>query len=153
MAQLKWEKYIVKARPPVPMAETRAERPRMGFDERVERPQLHMLMALNNRMVNGNAIIICQWVWAGEEPGTQGPHTHPYDEVIGFAGTNPNDPNDLGGIAELWMEDEQYIIDKSFMVYVPKNVKHCPLTIRDIKYNILHLDIQLTAGEFREDYA
>lgn len=153
MAELKYKKYISEAGPPRPMPETGAARPRIGFDERVERPKLHMLFAQQNRMINGNAITICQWVLAGEEPGTQGPHTHPYDEIIGFAGTNPNDMYDLGGVAELWMDDEQYFIDRSFVVYVPKGLKHCPLTIRDIKYNILHIDVQLTAGEFKEEYA
>jgi hypothetical protein len=149
VAELKYEKYIVKGRPPMPVS--RIGRPSLeGFDERVERPKLHPLMALSPRMIEGAIIVICQWVFAGEEPGQQGAHTHPYDEIIGFAGTNPEDPNDLGGEAELWMDDEKYMINNSFMVYVPKGLKHCPLIIRDIRKNIFHFDIQLTTGEFRE---
>ena len=153
MAEKKWEKYIIKAGPPAPPPETRTDRMRFEFDERVERPKLHPLLMLSPRMLEGSNIIICQWVYAGEEPGSQGGHTHPYDEVIGFVGTNPDDPYDLGGEAELWMEDEQYFITNSFMIYAPANVKHCPLTITNIKHNILHFDIQLTTGEFKEEYA
>ncbi len=152
MAELEYEKYIVKGRPPMPVP--RVGRPSFeGFDERVERPKLHPLMALSPRMIEGAIIVICQWIFAGEEPGKQGAHTHPYDEIIGFAGTNPEDPNDLGGEAELWMANEQYFINNSFMVYVPRDLKHCPLIIRNIKRNIFHFDIQLTTGELRETVA
>ncbi len=148
MAELKYEKYIVKGRSAIPRPKT--GRSEFTFDERVERPKLHPLMALTPGTVEGSIIVICQWIWAEEQPGVQGAHTHPYDEVIGFVGTNPNDPDDLGAEAELWLGDEQYFINKTFLVYVPKNLVHCPLTIRDIKSPILHFDIQMTTGEFKE---
>ena len=149
MAELKYKKYIVKGQPPMPPPADASSRP-SGFDERVERPKLHPLMSITPRALEGANIVICQWVFAGEEPGMQSAHTHPYDELIGFAGTNPDDPYDLGGEAELWMDDEQYFINTSFMVYVPKNLKHCPLIIRNITRNIFHFDIQFTKGDFKE---
>lgn len=149
MAEGKYSKYIIKGHPPVPPPENQSRHVE-GFDSRVERPKLHPLMALNPHTLKGANIVICQWVFAGEEPGVQGAHTHPYDELIGFAGTNPDDPYDLGGEAELWMEDEQYFINSSFMVFIPKNVKHCPLVIRNIRSNIFHFDIQFTTGDFKE---
>jgi len=60
------------------------------------------------------------------------PHSHDFDEVLLFAGTNPKDPYDLGGEIELWIEDEQYIITKGCMVYIPKHTKHLPLIFRKI---------------------
>ncbi|GAH85868.1 unnamed protein product, partial [marine sediment metagenome] len=33
-------------------------------------------------------------------------HTHDTDEIIGFFGSNPQDPYDLGGEIEIWLEDE-----------------------------------------------
>jgi hypothetical protein len=51
------------------------------------------------------------------------------------------------------MGDEQYFIDNSFMVFIPAGLKHCPLIIRNIKYNILHFDIQFTTGDFKETAA
>ena len=148
MAELKYEKYIVKGSSNMPMV--KSGRSGFKFDPKVERPKLHHLMSLTPGSVEGSIIVICQWVWAEEQPGVQGAHTHPYDEIIGFVGTNPKDPDDLGGVAELWLENEQYFIDKTFLVYVPRNMKHCPLTIRDIKSPILHFSIQVTRGEMRE---
>ena len=39
-----------------------------------------------------------------------GSHSHDYDEVIAFFGTNHEDPSDLGAEVELWLGDEKHII-------------------------------------------
>ena len=101
MVERQYEKYIIKGHTPPPPPPEDSPHRESGFDERVERPELHMLMALTPHMIQGSNIVICQWVFEGEDPGVQGAHTHPYDELIGFAGTNPDDPHDLGGEAEL----------------------------------------------------
>ena len=66
------------------------------------------------------------------------PHSHPFPELLSYYGTNPDDPSDLGGIIEFWLEDEQYILDKSFVVYIPENVKHCPLKTLKIERPMFH---------------
>ena len=68
-------------------------------------------------------------------------HTHPFSEIITFFGTNYDDPNDLGGEVELWLEDEQHIMTKSFLCYVPTGMKHCPLRIRRIDRTMFHFTI------------
>ena len=87
------------------------------------------------------------WFWPGERPQLEEesgvkPHTHPFDEVIAFFGTNPDDVRDLCGEVELWIDGEQHIIDKSFMAFIPAGVVHCPLNIRRIDRPIFHF----TAG-------
>jgi len=77
-----------------------------------------------------------------EAPPGVPPHTHPFDEVIAFFGTNPDDIHDLGGEVELWIDGEQHLIDKSFMAFVPAGIVHCPLNIRRIDRPIFHF----TAG-------
>lgn len=144
MAERKYAKYIVM-KPPSPPA-VRTGRSDL---EKLETPRLHHILGLNDRVVEGAIMVNFSWVFAGEEPGRMEAHVHPYPEVIGFAGTNPDDPNDLCAEAELWMGDEKYIIKNSFLVYVPKGLKHCPLIVRDIKRPVFHFDIQLTTGDFR----
>jgi hypothetical protein len=78
-----------------------------------------------------------------EKPGYMAAHAHPYDEVIGFIGTNPNDFSDLGGEMELWLDDERYVLNKSCIIWLPKKLKHCPLEVRAIKKPIFHFDIQI----------
>ena len=69
------------------------------------------------------------------------PHIHPFDELFTFFGTNYDDPHDLGGEIEFWLEDEQFIFDKSCMVLIPAGMKHCPLEIRRIDKPIFHFSL------------
>ena len=66
------------------------------------------------------------------------PHSHPFPELLSYYGTNMDGPSDLGGEVEFWLEDEQYVFDKSFCVYIPANVKHCPLKMRRIDRPMFH---------------
>ena len=65
-------------------------------------------------------------------------HTHPWDEVLAYFGTDPNDPQDLGGEIEFWLGDEQFNLTKSFLVYIPAGIKHCPLKHIRIDRPIFH---------------
>jgi len=66
------------------------------------------------------------------------PHSHPFPELLSYFGTNPDDPSDLGGIVEFWLEDEKYVFDKSFVVYIPEGVTHCPLRTLKIERPMFH---------------
>jgi hypothetical protein len=50
-------------------------------------------------------------------------HEHDFDEAWIFMGTDMNNPKDLGGEIDFWLEDEHYVINKSCMIYVPKSMK------------------------------
>ena len=47
------------------------------------------------------------------------PHIHDTDEIIGFFGSDPENPNDLNGEVEIWLEDEKHVIDRTTMIFVP----------------------------------
>jgi hypothetical protein len=66
------------------------------------------------------------------------PHSHPFNEVITFIGSNPDDIHDLCGEVEFWIDGEQHIIDKSFMAFIPAGLNHAPINIRRIDRPILH---------------
>jgi mannose-6-phosphate isomerase-like protein (cupin superfamily) len=78
----------------------------------------------------------------GKEPLGPQPHVHPFPELITFFGTNPDDFSDLGAEVELWIGGEQHIITESFVAYIPGNVVHCPLMVRNVTRPIFHF----TAG-------
>jgi len=72
------------------------------------------------------------------------PHSHPYPEILGFVGTNPKDPSDLGGEVEFWIDGECHRITKSTMVFLPPDLPHCPLStvrIDDEDRPILHFSV------------
>ncbi len=66
------------------------------------------------------------------------PHSHAFPELLSYFGTNTDDPSDLGGVIEFWLEDEQFIMEKSFVVYIPENVRHCPLKTLRIDRPMFH---------------
>lgn len=65
-------------------------------------------------------------------------HVHDTDEIIGFFGNNPDDPYDLGGEIEIWLEDERHVITSSALIFVPAGMKHCPLVLTRVDRPIFH---------------
>ncbi len=66
------------------------------------------------------------------EKGATGPHTHPFGEVIAFAGSNPDNLYDLGGEVEIWIENQKFVKDRSFLVYIPAGMCHGPIRVNKV---------------------
>jgi len=94
-----------------------------------------MMMGIQDSIIKGAFFTGCEWLW--ELPGhkpvqIEVEHAHDFDEIIGFIGSNRNNPRDLGGEVEVWMDGEPYSITKSSYIYIPKGLKHCPIIIKRI---------------------
>jgi hypothetical protein len=78
-----------------------------------------------------------------KKPGGQGvpPHAHPFPELLCFFGTDVEHPEELNGEIEFWMEDEKYTFTKSFVIYIPANVTHCPFRILRMDKPFFHYTI------------
>ena len=74
-------------------------------------------------------------------------HTHDAGEIIGFFGNNHEDPNDLGGEVEFWLEDEKHLITKSCLIFIPGGMIHCPLMLRRVDRPIFHFST-VTSGQY-----
>ena len=92
------------------------------------------LLWLDHEVVPGGFYLECAW----DVPSPDGspkppmevkPHTHDYDEVLCFFGSNQDDYYDLGGEIEFWLGDEKHIITKSCIIFIPKGLQHGPLRI------------------------
>jgi hypothetical protein len=142
MAKSKYGKYIVSAlKPPA------TEAPWSPPVSAAGKGKGGRVLFLDSDVVPGAFYVECVWVLprpAGTVPG--GPsrgvgtesHTHDYDEVIAFFGTDLDDPYDLGAEVELWLGDEKHIITKSSLVFIPKGLKHCPLTFLRVDRPVFH---------------
>ena len=93
---------------------------------------------IGDEVVKGSLYMECVWIWRASEGQGPEPHTHDFDEILAFWGTNPDDIHDLGGEIEFWLEDEKHIITKSCLIYVPKGMKHCPLRTTRLDRPIIH---------------
>lgn len=103
------------------------------------------VLRLDDNVIKDSSYLECAWFWPGKWPedkawekmGVQ-PHVHEYPEVLTFFGTNPNDVYDLGGQVELWIDNEQYLIEQSVIVFIPADTEHGPLYIRRVDRPIFH---------------
>jgi len=77
-------------------------------------------------------------VWFNNTPAFLEPHVHKLDEVIFFAGTDPEHPEDLGGKINFYVEGKPIEITKSCILFIPAGVEHNPFEIMDLKQPVLH---------------
>jgi hypothetical protein len=98
------------------------------------------VMYLDSEVIKGAFYVECVWFWPTEkeDKASPAPHTHDYDEVIGFFGTDPNDLSDLGAEIEFYIDGERNVMTETFLAFVPKGVVHCPLNILKITRPVFH---------------
>ena len=98
------------------------------------------MMYLDNEVMKGASYMECVWFWPADTAKNQSPepHKHDFDEVLAFYGTNFDDPKDLGGEIELWIDGEQNVMNKSFVAFIPAGTMHCPLNILKVERPIFH---------------
>jgi hypothetical protein len=104
-----------------------------------------MTLMSNNLVPDSNMYIETGWVFGMPDPNPHiHEHTHDYDEIVIHLGTDPENQEDLGGEIEFIVGDEPLKIDKTSAVYIPKGVKHGPLTWK--KYEKPHLELTIMIG-------
>lgn len=71
-------------------------------------------------------------------------HVHGNDELIGFLGSNPDDPYDLGGVIEVTINGEMHRITRSSMIFIPADLPHMPLSIVQVYRPIFHFSVVMS---------
>jgi hypothetical protein len=140
MAESKYDKYVVKkpAYEVFPKFEVKGRIPAMTL--------------MSSNLVPGAKFYIeTGWVLGMPDPNPHiGEHTHDYDEIVLHIGTDPSNPEDLGGVIEIGMDGQPVSIDSTSAIYVPKGVKHGPLVWKKFTKPHLELTIMIGAGTLAE---
>lgn len=143
MAKTKYGKYILSEYKK-PTEEAPWSPPNLGG---VVKGKGGRVLYMDSEIVPGATYMECVWVMprpAGTAPAAPGrrvsteTHTHDYDEVIAFIGTDTNNPYDLGAEVELYLGDERHIITKTSLVFIPAGLKHCPLIFLRVDRPVFH---------------
>jgi len=66
------------------------------------------------------------------------------DELLGFIGSDPDDPHDLGGEIEVWVDGEKHTLTSSAMIFCPAGMAHMPLRILRVDRPIFHFSVVMT---------
>ena len=68
-------------------------------------------------------------------------HSHNNDEMIGFFGSNPDDPYDLGGEIDVTIDGETTKLTRTSLMFIPGGVPHMPLSIKRVDRPIFHFSV------------
>ena len=109
------------------------------------------ILWMDDKVVEGAFQLNCSWYRKPNDYMSEG-HTHDCDEIIGFFGSNPDDPYDLGAEIEFWLEDEKHVLTRSCLIFVPKGMKHCPLILRRVDRPVFHFST-VTNGRYELNQA
>lgn len=132
-----------------------------GYDKDGYRHSLEHITWMDNEVLPGCFYAESTWIWpphfkdqrpvdpevmkkmrqVTKEDAPIKAHKHDFAEVLTIFGCNPEDPSDLGAEIEFWMEDEKYVLDKSFLCYIPAGVTHCPLIVRRMDTPFFHYTV------------
>ncbi len=96
------------------------------------------ILYLDNEVVEGAFYLSSGWYLKASGIQQAEAHTHDFDEVVAFFGSDPENPLDLCGEIEFWLDGEKHIINKSCLIFVPKGLSHCPYWIRRVDRPIVH---------------
>ena len=135
MSESQYGKYFLTEdlMPPMPEAMVRAMDDQAEDGRTLDRT---MLLGITNSIMPDCSLFVgCEILWGlpgGKPVDIEISHSHDFDEVIGFGGTNRNYPRELGGEIEFLMGGERHTITKTCLIFVPKGVEHCPITLRRI---------------------
>ncbi len=134
MAKSDYEKYLVAK----PAYEVVAE---VEIKNRIP----PMTLMSGNLVPGAKMYIETGWVLGMPDPNPHiGEHSHDYDEIVLHLGTDPNHPEDLGGEIEILMNGQPLTINSTSALFVPKGVKHGPLTWK--KFEKPHLELTIMVG-------
>lgn len=138
MSESKYAKFIITE----PLVEEH------GYEEK-DPPDVHSAMAyLDGAIITGAPYVETHWF---HKPTTYSPkqHTHDFDEVLAFMGGDPENPRDLCGEVEFFIEDERFSLTESCLVYVPAGTRHCPMNIRRADRPIFHFSTGVTGKAYK----
>jgi hypothetical protein len=134
MAESQYGKYIITEdlMPPMAPELTRLIEEQARAGNTIDRT---LLLGIQDAFVKGAFFVGCEIIWGltGKGPVTiEAPHTHDFDEIIGFIGTDRSQPRSLNGEIELWLGGEQHILTETCLIFIPRGLTHCPIYFRRV---------------------
>jgi hypothetical protein len=93
------------------------------------------------------------WLYGMPEPNPHiFEHKHHFDEIVFHLGGDPQNPEDLGGEIEMCVGGQPLTFDTSCALFIPKGIKHGPVTWKEFRKPHIEGAIMLGAGTFAEGW-
>lgn len=98
---------------------------------------LTRLIWLDGAKLSGAPYMEAVWFHTANDTGPE-THAHEFDELIGFIGSDPEEPDELHGELTLLLDGETVGFTKSCVVYIPRGVPHSPILVPRLDRSIIH---------------
>jgi hypothetical protein len=96
------------------------------------------IVSLDDNVIKGAFYVDFVWIWSGNLIMAANTHVHDWDEMIGLVGyPDKKNPRAIDKGMSVKMGEDMYHMEKSSLIYVPKNVPHAPIIFKDIKKPVL----------------
>jgi len=106
---------------------------------------------MDDSLIPGSLYFEIMWFTTPREPGPP-PHTHDFDEIIGFIGGDPDNPGDLGGEARFMLEGEWYTFTRSGLIFIPAGMEHSPMHIVSVDRPFIHFSGGPSKGTYDKKF-
>ena len=133
MPALKYQKYIVDTAQ-VPLAYEKMH------SQSQPNSNKSRIVWLDESIIKGAFFLAARWYTEPKGDKDEN-HSHDFDEILGFFGSDWENPHELNGEIELWLDDEKYILTKSCVVFIPRGLKHLPLRVLRVDRPIMHFSV------------
>jgi len=116
--------------------------------------QIPVMTLMSNKLVPGcNKYVELGWIYEMPEPNPHiFEHRHDYAEIVLYIGGNPAGPEDLGAEIEYYVGGQPLTFNTTSAIYIPRGVKHGPVTWKKFARPHLELSILLGPGDSQETW-
>jgi hypothetical protein len=83
----------------------------------------------------------------GHDRAPDKPHTHTFNELWFFLGSDPSNLKDFDAEAEVYLgkEGEKYVIKEATAIEIPSGLVHCPLIFTKVNKPVIFMNLTLTS--------
>ena len=139
MPKIDYEKYLVR-------------KPLLESGSGIKNRQSPVMTYMSNKLVpEAKYYVELGWIYGIPEPNPHiYEHTHDFDEIVLHIGTDPQNPEYLGGKIEFVVGGEKIVIDKTSALFIPRGVEHGPLTWKSVEKPHIQMVVMPGAGTIKE---
>lgn len=98
---------------------------------------LTRLLWIDSKKLAGSPYLEAVWFHTVNDTGPE-KHSHDFDEIIGFFGTDTEHPENLNAELTIFIDGETVTLTKSCLVYIPRGVEHSPILVPKLDRSLIH---------------
>jgi hypothetical protein len=93
------------------------------------------------------------WIWDVPRPPIPKMRHDDYDEIVAHIGSDPQHPEDLGGVLQFGIGESTLEFDTTHCAYLPRGLDHGPLAWTEVRRPLIEFALMLGAGTLAEGWA